>query len=306
MNSFHTDNDTELIDAPVKSALNGHVVSDDVDDRDRGLIVARVIHHIGGGIRWNYNRNLAIAFAISLGVHVLVFSMYWLTTLGNEQPAARVISPLRSLTADTNYTIDVTPVKMMEERGGGGSVDSKAPEGLAKAGDPNAAPRYDPNKPDPSKTPKVFDPKSPRNIKVVDKSTDDRRVVTTDRDTSKTNSSGAGNKGQHPDGKGTTDAGGSGGLGVGIGVGNGIGSRGWIRRPQGGHSASLEASGQVILQCTVMPNGDITNIRPVKTAHASLVADAKRRLSAAKAKPLRDDEPQKPVTVQIPFTYNLK
>jgi outer membrane biosynthesis protein TonB len=315
MNDFR--NDTDLLEEPPSRATRGERArADEGGERDSQLVIARVIHRIGGGIRWSYNRNLAWAFAISLGVHVLIIGLYALSHLGDDRVAPTVVPPLGSLDSlivDTNFiAIDMRQVTVIKEGGGGGDPALDAPVGKSKAGDPDAQPKYVPEKPKSTKPEKVFDQKSPTKVKPVDKpKNDDRPVATTDRDTAKGPSSGIGHKGQHADGKGTENAGGSGGrgvgngVGIGVGDGSGLGSRGWIRRPRGGRSANLEASGRVVLSCTVMPNGDITNITPVKKAHPSLVADAVRRLSAAKARPLPDDAPQAPVKIQIPFTYDF-
>lgn len=319
MSYIHTESDTEHKDEDLMvservSISRSNRATNEIDERDRGLIIARVIHHVGGGIRWSYNRNLAIAFAIAVALHAAIVGLYVLSTIGDEPVVRRAIPTLGSLIPDTSFIpIDMREVTVIKEGGGGGDVTSKEGVGKAKAGDPYAAPKYVAEKPKSDKTAKVFDPKAPTKIKPVDKpNVDDRPVATTDRDTSRVASSGAGEKGQHADGKGTTNAGGSGGLGVGNGVGigvgdgSGMGGRGWIRRPKGGRSANLAASGRVVLQFTVMPDGEITNIRPIKKAHASLVDDAIRRLSAAKARPLPEDQPQKPVTVSIPFNYDIR
>ena len=312
MKNYRTDIELERDDQPVVERDGHRPAEARKNERNRGLIIARVIHHIGGGIRWSYNRNLTYAFAIALGLHFAILGIYGLTRIGEEPPVTRAIAPLGPIVIDSNFVaIDMNVVKVLKAGGGGGDPLLDEPVGKSKAGDPNAQPKYVPKKPQNTDT-KVFDPRSPNKVKPVEKPKPDKPVATTDKDTSKTLSSGAGNPGQHAEGKGTTDAGGSGGagvgrgVGVGVGDGTGIGSRGWVRAPRGGRSPNLEASGQVVLQATVMPNGDVTNIRPVKTAHRSLVDDAVRRLSAAKARPLPEDVPQVAQTVKIPFTYNIE
>jgi TonB family protein len=314
MNDLHTETEVERKVAVAdrgRRARNGH---DDAarEERDRGLVIARVIHHIGGGIRWTYNRNLAWALAISVGLHLLLIAMYALSTSGDDakpryQPPS--LAALDSILMDTNaIRISLEPITIVDPGGGGGDPLLDKPVGKSKAGDPNAQPKYTPEKPNNDKS-KVFEPKAP-NAKPVDKPRDDRPVATTDRDTAKGPSSGAGLKGQHADGKGTADAGGSGGRGEGHGRGDGVGNgsgvaaRGWARKPSSRPFDGMEAEGSVTLKFTVMPNGAITAISPVRTAHPSLLRVAIERLKAAKVNPIPPGAPQK--TVPSQYTFNFK
>jgi outer membrane biosynthesis protein TonB len=317
MNEYrtHTDNDDDdlmLAERPV--VRRSHEPQQ--EERDRGLVIARVIHHIGGGIRWSYNRNLAWAFVIALGLHMVVIGLYALSTLGGDAVVApRSLPPLASLDSllmDTNaIRIDMTPIVIVNPGGGGGDVTVKKPVGESKAGDQNAKPMFVPEKPKSPADAKVFDPKVPTKIKPVDKVKDDKRpLATTDKDTARGLSSGVGHKGQHADGKGRNDAGGSGGTGVGNGQGNGRGdgsglaSRGWLRAPSSKPFENMVAEGKVTLRFTVLPNGEITNISPIKTAHPSLLRVATDRLRAAKVRPLPAGSPPKSITSQ--YTFNFK
>lgn len=286
---------------------------DELDDEGM-LVIARAIHRVGGGIRWSYNRNFAWAFAISVGIHVLVIGLYWFARADDgEIPPRRhiALASLDTLVRDTNFiAIDMRQVNVVNPGGGGGSPDSDEPVGKAKKGDPLAQPKYVADKP-PTKGPD-FDPKTPTRIKATDDPKNDRRVATTDRDTAKGPSSGSGEKGQHVDGKGTTNAGGSGGAGVGRGVGlgvgdgEGLGGRGWIRRPSSKAPSNLPGAGTVRLAFTVLPNGEITNIQPIKRASRELVELAVSRMRAAKVRPLPDDVPQVAVKSAITFTFSFQ
>ncbi|HVK37489.1 MAG TPA: energy transducer TonB [Candidatus Kapabacteria bacterium] len=287
----------------------------DASGDDRTLVIARVIHRLGGGIRFIENRNFTLAFAISLGIHALIIGLYWLAQ--SDAPALTprrdiVLGSLDSLVRDTSFiAIDMRQVTVLQPGGGGGAPDSDEPVGRSKKGDPHATPKYVPKKPPQPNAPD-FDPKTPTRIKPVDRPTDDRRVATTDRDTAKGPTTGYGERGQHLDGKGTRDAGGSGGAGIGRGVGlgigdgEGLGGRGWIRRPSSRAPGDLPGSGTVRLAFTVLPNGEITNIQPIKRASPALVELAVSRLRAAKVRPLSEDVPQVPVRSAITFTFSYK
>jgi TonB family protein len=312
----HTDTELERDDHMVATrSAPARVGGPEDDESDRGLVIARVIHRIGGGIRWNYNRNLAWGFAISIGVHLLVIGLYALSLVGSDDAVVVRDRPrlgrLDSLIIDTNLiAIDMSKVTVLAEGGSGGDVTSKEPDGLAKAGDPNAQPTFDPNAPRNVK-PKVFEPTTPTRIKPVrEKTPDNRPLATTNRDTAKGRSSGVGNPGQHADGRGDRDAGGNGGLGIGRGEGTGVGdgsgvkARGWLRAPSSRPFDNMVAEGKVTLRFSVLPNGEITNISPIKTAHPSLLKVAMERLRAAKVRPLPPGA--SPVTVTSQYTFNFK
>lgn len=285
-----------------------------LDAPDSPLVIARVIHHLGGGIRWIYGRNFALAFIVSLAIHALVIGMYAISIAGDAvvRPSTPIaLASLDSLTADTSFiAIDMRQVQVIQPGGGGGAPDSDEPVGTAKKGDPHARPKYVAKKP-PQKG-SDFEPKTPTSIRTVEKPRADRRVATTDRDTAKGPTSGFGEKGQHLDGTGTKDAGGSGGTGIGHGVGlgvgdgEGLGGRGWIRRPSSRAPKDLPGAGTVRLAFTVLPNGDITNIQPIKRASPALVDLAVARIRAAKVRPLPEDAPQVPVKSAITFTFSYQ
>jgi outer membrane biosynthesis protein TonB len=65
-------------------------------------------------------------------------------------------------------------------------------------------------------------------------------------------------------------------------------------------------AGSVRLAFTVMPNGEITNIVPVKKANPTLLAEAIRRLNGAKVKPLPSSVPQLTVRWALTFNFELR
>ena len=109
-----------------------------------------MIHRLGGGIRFIENRNFALAFGISLGIHVLVIGLYWLAQDDTPDLTPRreiVLGSLDSLVRDTSFiAIDMRQVTVVRPGGGGGSPDSDEPIGRAKKGDPHATPKYVPKK----------------------------------------------------------------------------------------------------------------------------------------------------------------
>jgi TonB family protein len=272
--------------------------------------IRRTIHHGGGGLRWAYNRHLAQGLAISLLLHLLAIGGYLLFGAPDPVQAGPVsLTPLSPPQYDTTVTM-VLPLKKIDRisGGGGGSPDVDKPLGPAKRGLPEAAPKLaDVSKPGRSVS------KTPTHITVVRKDPKEVAVATTrNRDSTNDRSPNLGETGQNPDGKGTKVAGGSGGPGIGtghgggVGVGDGgIGGRGWVRHPRSSarYPDGASGAGRVVLSFTVMPNGTITNIRPVSSPDPALQKAAIAALRNARAKPLPEDVPQEAHTHTIPFNF---
>jgi TonB family protein len=84
-----------------------------------------------------------------------------------------------------------------------------------------------------------------------------------------------------------------------------MGTRGWIVRPSAKYPEGSTATGNVVLRFSVMPNGDVTNITPIKRADAALVNAAVAGLRRARARALPDEAPQAPQTATITYTFRL-
>ena len=274
--------------------------------------IRRTIHHGGGGLRWVYNRHLAQGLAVSILAHLALIGGYALFGSSPSEGEAGSIR-LPSLAEPIHDTLSL-PMRLTKlhvtNGGGGGSREVDKPEGAAKKGLPDAAPKLDVKSP--SKDSRAT-PKNPTKITVAKEPKNNPVATTSNRDSANDKSANYGQTGQHPDGKGEKLAGGSGGPGVGSGKGGGVGvgdgglgGRGWIRRPSATYPAGANASGQVVLSFTVLPNGTITNIVPVRKADPALVKAAIASLKNAKAKPLSDDDPQIAQKSQIPYTFSLK
>ncbi|MBS1911139.1 MAG: TonB family protein [Bacteroidetes bacterium] len=261
-------------------------------------------HHSTGReeLRASFNRNLGIAFAISLLLHVAVILFYAFT--GDvDLPSRVVLNDIPRPHMDTVWTeirMD-EPKHSSTQRPGGGSPDVQAPEGPSSKGHEQATPDHSRNLRDPSRS---VVPKNPDNIHVVKTEPKPPKVAASTSDTSRSNVIGT--RGQNPHGTGDHPSGGSGGPGVGIGSADGLGSRGWVVRPHATYPSGTNVTGVVTLRFTVLPNGDITNITPVKRADQALVNAAMAGMRRAKARPLPDDAPQVAQTAIIPFTFKLQ
>ena len=249
-----------------------------------------------------YNRNLAIAFLISVGLHLTILGFVLLTESEDDNPGTIVLNPVPNPRSDTNWSLPISLAepKKYDEGAGGGSPDVDAPVGPAQKGRPGATPDRSHDRVDKTRSTIV---KNPDKVRPVAKEPKPADVAGDTRDTSrKTNV--VGTDGQNPNGTGTRPAGGSGG--VGIGFANGMAGRGWVVRPRASYPSGSNNTGTVVLRFTVMPNGDITNITPVKRADESLVKAAISGLRRAKARPLPDGVPQVPQQGTIPFTFELR
>ena len=271
--------------------------------------IRRTIHHGGGGLRWAYNRHLAQGLAVSLLLHLAVIGGYLIfgDAPENELAGPITLTPLQTPLYDT-ISLPLTKVRIISG-GGGGSPEVDKPLGQAKKGLPQAAPKLaEVTKPGRSVA------KVPTHITPVKKNPKEVAVATTrNRDSTNDKSPNLGESGQHPDGKGTRVAGGSGGPGVGtgrgggVGVGDGgIGGRGWVRHPKSTAKypeGVTSAVGRVVVSFTVLPNGTITNVRPVSSPDPALLRAAIAAMKSSRVKPLPDDVPQVAVTSTNIFTF---
>jgi len=193
--------------------------------------------------------------------------------------------------------------------GSGGSPDSKAPADEAQHGTKTATPkpveRVKPQ-PDPKKieTPQTRS-HSEETIPTTKKDPKPKEQTQTTTEPSKTPEKPSEQAGQREDGRGTKPAGGTGGSTSGYSV-DGLGNRGWLSSPGPRYPDGANASGVVVLRFTVMPNGDVTNIVPIKRADQALVSAAIAGLRRARARPLPSTVPQIPQQGTITCTFVLK
>lgn len=254
-------------------------------------------------LKRDFNRNLLMGLGISVLLHGLVIGYYLLSDekVGWPPPSIR-LADIPTPRTDTTWmaiTLD-DPKKQSADPEGGGDPDSKEPIGLAQRGHKDAVPDRTRDNVDKTRSVKI---ENPTNVRPTDKEPKSPNLAGDTKDTSK-NTGVTGTKGQNVDGRGTKPAGGSGG--VGIGFADGMGGRGWAVRPGKQYPSGSNATGTVVLRFTVLPNGKIMNITPVKRADAALVRAAISNLSRAKARPLPPDAPQIAQTATIPFNFTLK
>ncbi len=256
-------------------------------------------------LKSQYGRNLAIGLLISIAIHGLVIT-YHVITRDPEQAriAAVQLAPIERPRTDTliSITLALPPAPPDKKQGtlGGGSPEEKLPPGAASKGHQDARPDKTHDRPDKTRT-VVAD--IANKMKPVPKAPERPRVAGDTRDTSKPTGV-IGTKGQNMQGSGDKPAGGSGGVGVGFATG--FGGRGWVVQPKARYPDGTNATGQVVLRFTVLPNGDITGISAVKRTNESLVNAAIAGLRRAKARPLPPDAPQVPQQATIPFTFELR
>ncbi|MCE7935029.1 MAG: TonB family protein [Chlorobi bacterium CHB2] len=226
------------------------------------------------------------------------------------------------------FTQCASPTKPPEELaeiewgGSGGAPNVDAPAGPAMRGTPvpqpkpqqatttqktetTTQPKTDPQK---VEVPKTTNTPSRETIPATTaKPTKPNTAPATNNTNSQTSpSSPSGTQGgQRPDGTGTTPAGGSGGSTSGYSVA-GLGTRGWLTSPSARYPDEEDVSGVVVLRFTVMPDGSVTNIQPVRRAAASLVNAATAGLRKARARALPPNAPQVPQQGTITYTFKLK
>jgi TonB family protein len=254
-------------------------------------------------LKKSYNRNLLIGMGISLLLHGLVIGFYVISGQKEAPPRdltlAMMPDPRKPDTAWYTIMGDPNPAKKKPGPDGGGEPDADAPIGRTQKGDKNAVPDHTRDHVDKTRS---VDYKNPGNVKPALKDPKPPSLAGDTRDTSK-NVGITGTRGQSPNG--TADKPGRGSGGVGVGFASGMGGRGWVVKPRASYPAGLNSEGVVQLRFTVLPNGMITNIVPVKRADAALVRAAISGLQRAKARPLPSDAPQVAQVATIPFSFEL-
>lgn len=204
--------------------------------------------------------------------------------------------------------------------GGGGAPGVDAPEGPSMRGEPAATAAPSPSqsvKEPPVKAP-VSRSTSPEKIAVprpeeTKPSTPTSATGASDRTKPSESSGGSGTAGQDASGTGDKPASGAGGPGVGRGSGggvglgiNGMGSRGWIVRPSARYPSGTNASATIVLKFTVMPDGSVTGITPIKRGDPALLNAAMAGLRRARARALPEEGPQTPQSATITYTFRVE
>lgn len=266
-------------------------------------------------LKREYNRDLGNALAISIALHLALIFFLWVSI----DPKA--VEPVDTHLQDLSWMVDTSAVQTisleafgeMKMGGGGGGLKNKAPEEKSTKGLPEAEPDPAPKEVKKAK-PDLIALRTPPKVHIVNHEPE-RPQAPSHKDTAKRNPAVIGPTGDHPLGTGERTAGGTGGAGVGFGSGsgagpgyalNGFGNRGWLVRPTAKYPENAQSTGAVTLRFTAQPNGDITNIVPVKQADQALVQSAINGLKRAKARPLPDGLPQVPQNYVITYTFDLR
>ncbi len=248
-----------------------------------------------------HNLHLARALAISVVLHAIVIA-FFIWGAGNDPSSGAhpQLSPLPPLDSTRAIPVMLSPDT---KEGGGGAPDVKGPVGPAQKGHPDAVPDRSHAQPDPKRS---VDIKAPNKIRLVDHQTKPPHVAGDPNDTTKGPRNVTGTRGQNPNGTGTSPAAGSGGTGIGYGNGGGIGGRGWVVAPRSViRPPDGATTGSVTLRYSVMPNGDITGVTPVKRGDPALVAAATSALRRCKRRPLASNVPQEVQSTTITFNFKL-
>jgi TonB family protein len=255
-------------------------------------------------LKRNFNRNLLIGLGISLLLHGIVIGYILLSDDRQAQVPMITLAPLPDPRPDTTHYFVVmgesNPLKKKLGPDGGGEPDADAPIGRTQKGDKDAVPDHTRDHLDKTRS---VEYKNPTNVRPTLKDPKQPNLAGDTHDTSR-NVGATGTRGQNPNG--TADNPGRGSGGVGIGFADGMGGRGWLVKPHATYPAGLNSTGVVKLRFTVLPNGNITNIIPVKSADAALVRAAIAGLQRAKARPLPSDAPQVAQVAVIPFNFELR
>lgn len=248
-----------------------------------------------------YNQHLARALVVSVVLHLVVILLFVVNAGDDtESGVPKQLTPLLPLDSTRAIPVMLSPDT---KEGGGGAPDVKGPVGPAQKGHPDAVPDRSHSQPDPKRS---VDIKAPNKINPVDHATKPPHVAGDPNDTTKGPRNVTGTRGQNPNGTGTNPAAGSGGTGIGYGNGGGIGGRGWIVAPRSIiRPPDGATTGSVTLRYSVMPNGDITGVTPVKRGDPSLVAAATAALRRCKRRPLSSDVPQEVQSTTITFNFKL-
>lgn len=263
----------------------------------------KVMRYGAPELQATYPRRLLVSAAISIALHLIVVGLlFWF----RDSPAIR--SPFTAYHRPDTLTLPITLMDLGPAGGGGGSPDRTEPVGSAKKGSPDANPTL------PKQTASLA-PKQIGNVKVVADAT--KKVTGTDkaiRDTTKRTEHAGGEPGQHSKGSGDKTTSGSGGEGSGRGTGSGVGDfaaegmggRGWTVRPTARYPDNADISGSVKLRFTVLPDGSISNITPIRSPNKALLDAAIAGLRRARARTLPATSPQLPQQATITYSFVLK
>lgn len=276
-------------------------------------------------LKYAYNRNLFNGLGISVCAHLLLLALVYFLAAGNDAGSGfkPPVTPgglqLAALPAPETQSIPIQLLRIGFDHpagGGGGSPRTKAPAGRAMKGDPAAR--------------ELGGGGTNRQARLQARAVTHANAGTrpvparkgsgtlshspaTGKDTT-TNAAPGAVKGARADGTGDKPAGGSGGPGIGHGTGqgvgdynvNGIGGRGWQVRPRARYPEGSESTGTVVLRFTVEPDGNITNIIPVKRADGALVSAAMAGLRRARLRALPQDAAQVNQTATITYSFDLR
>lgn len=200
--------------------------------------------------------------------------------------------------------------------GSGGIPGVNAPEGPTPKGSPDAKSQQETQQTQQTSSaqPQQQTPRNPNNP-ALETPSEQQSSTTQDQpsdtrepeNTSDTRSnSNEDNLQGREDGTGDKPAGGSGGKTSGSYSLDGFGTRGWIRSPRAVPPEGTNQEGEVILSFTVLPNGEVTAVRPIKNASRALTDLAVRAIKNAKARALPANAVQESVTCRIKYTFRLQ
>lgn len=264
----------------------------------------KVMRYGAPELQATYPRRLLIGAVVSITLHLLVLAIvFWF----RDSPTMR--SPFAHHYHNDTLSLPITLMDLGPAGGGGGAPDRTEPVGPAKKGSPDANPAL------PKQTASLA-PKQIGKVKVVAdaKKPEKKETGKAIRDTAKTTDRAGGEVGQHSKGSGDKPASGSGGEGTGRGTGSGVGdfaaegmgSRGWTVRPTARYPDNADASGSVKLRFTVLPDGSITSIVPIRSPNKALLDAAIAGLRRARARALPPTSPQIPQQATITYSFVLK
>lgn len=251
-----------------------------------------------------YPRRLLIGAIVSIALHMLVLTIFFGF---RDSPAMR--SPFAAYQHPDTLSLPITLMDLGPTGGGGGSPDRTEPIGQAIKGSPDANPTL------PKQTASLA-PKQIGKVKLVAdvKKKETKETGKAIRDTTKHTERAGGEAGQHSKGTGDKSTSGSGGEGSGRGTGNGVGDfaaegmggRGWTVRPTARYPDNADVSGNVKLRFTVLPDGSITSITPIRSPNKALLDAAIAGLRRARARALPATSPQLPQQATITYNFVLK
>jgi TonB family protein len=252
-----------------------------------------------------YGRNLGKALVISVALHLALIALFLFWPEDETKPEPPKLTEIKL----NLLPVPKKPEEMviLDDVGSSGALHSKEPKGPAMRGDRRYAPdpfiqnkeRTTPNNPTP---PKDMKPVGSKPIPTNRETATPQASGPLDRDSLARAHSTSGSIGG---GAGGTGSQGTGGGGTGS-LTDGLGTRGWAVRPKAVYPQGANSTGTVRLQFTVLPNGQITSIKPSKVASRELLNAAMAGLQRARAKALPESAPQVPQQAWITFNFVLK